>query len=64
MKRQSRSTGCPVQAELREAGAILSLTFQAIGRGTANVAVTEAGVKNVQLQPIPVSAPSLSINVQ
>jgi general secretion pathway protein D len=45
-------------------GPILSLTFQAIGRGTANVAVTEAGVKNVQMQPIPVSAPSISINVQ
>jgi general secretion pathway protein D len=45
-------------------GPILSLTFQAIGRGTSNVAVTEAGVKNLQLQPIPVSAPSVSIAVQ
>jgi general secretion pathway protein D len=45
-------------------GPILSLTFQAIGRGTSNVAVTEAGVKNLQLQPIPVSSPSVSINVQ
>ena len=45
-------------------GPILSLTFQAIGRGTSNIAVTEAGVKNLQLQPIPVSSPSVSINVQ
>ncbi|HYP07213.1 MAG TPA: cohesin domain-containing protein [Bryobacteraceae bacterium] len=45
-------------------GPILSLTFQAIGRGTSPVSVTDAGVKNLQLQPIPVSAPSMSITVQ
>ena len=41
-------------------GAILTLTFQAIGRGTSPVTVTDAGVKNLQMQPIPVSAPSMS----
>ena len=45
-------------------GAILNLTFQAIGRGTSPVAVTDAGVKNLQLQPIPVSAPSMTVIVQ
>ena len=45
-------------------GAILSLTFQAIGRGTSPVSVTDVGVKNLQLQAIPVSSPSMSITVQ
>ncbi len=45
-------------------GALLDLTFQAIGRGTSPVAVTDADVKNVQLQPITVSAPSMTVVVQ
>jgi general secretion pathway protein D len=45
-------------------GAILNLTFQAIGRGTSPVAVSDAEIKNVQMQSIPVSAPSMTIVVQ
>ena len=45
-------------------GTILSLTFQGVGRGTSTVTVSEAGVKNSQMQPIPVSAPAMSITVQ
>ena len=45
-------------------GRYSDLTFQAIGRGTSPVAVTDAGVKNVQMQPIPVSAPSMTVVVQ
>jgi general secretion pathway protein D len=45
-------------------GAILNLTFQAIGRGTSPISVSDVGVKNLQLQPIPVASPSMSITVQ
>lgn len=45
-------------------GAILELTFQAIGRGTSPVAITDAEVKNLQLQAIPVTPPSMTIAVQ
>jgi general secretion pathway protein D len=45
-------------------GAILNLTFQGIGRGNSVVSVSDAEVKNVQQQPIPVSAPSMAIAVQ
>jgi hypothetical protein len=45
-------------------GAILTLTFQAIGRGTSPVSISDVGVKNLQLQAIPVAAPSMSITVQ
>ena len=45
-------------------GAILDLTFQAIGKGASPVTITDAGVKNLQLQPIAVSAPSITITVQ
>jgi general secretion pathway protein D len=45
-------------------GAILNLTFQAIGRGTSPISVSDIGVKNLQLQPIPVASPSMSITVQ
>jgi general secretion pathway protein D len=45
-------------------GPILDLTFQAIGKGASPVTITDAGVKNLQLQPIAVSAPSMTITVQ
>lgn len=45
-------------------GAILNLTFEAIGRGTSTVSVSEAQIKNVQQQPITVTVPSVAIAVQ
>jgi general secretion pathway protein D len=45
-------------------GPVLTLTFQAIGRGTSPISVSDAGVKNLQLQPIPVSSPAMNITVQ
>jgi general secretion pathway protein D len=54
----------PGTGAVKGTGAILNLTFQSIGRGTSPVAVTDAGVKDAQMQPIPVSAPSMTIIVQ
>lgn len=45
-------------------GPLLQLTFTAVGMGTANVTVTEAGLKNSKQQPIPVQTPSVSVQVQ
>ncbi len=45
-------------------GAILNLTFEAIGRGTSTVTVSEAEIKNIQQQPISVTPPSTAIVVQ
>ena len=45
-------------------GAILNLTFEAIGRGTSSVTVSEAEIKNIQQQPISVTPPSTAIVVQ
>lgn len=45
-------------------GAIVNLTFQTIGRGSSPVTVSDAGIRNVQTQTIPVSAPSMTIEVQ
>lgn len=45
-------------------GVLLDLTFQAVGQGISPVTVIEAGVKNVQMQPIAVSSPSMTIAVQ
>jgi general secretion pathway protein D len=45
-------------------GALLTLTFQAVGRGTASVSVIDPGLKNTQMAPINVQAPSANIVVQ
>jgi general secretion pathway protein D len=45
-------------------GPLLQLTFTAVGKGTANVTVTEAGLKNSKQQPIAVQPPSISVEVQ
>ena len=45
-------------------GALLQLTFTAVGKGTTTVSVTEAPLKNAGQQPIVVQAPSVSVTVQ
>jgi general secretion pathway protein D len=45
-------------------GPLLSLTFEAVGPGTAQVSVADAALKNMQLQPVAAGAPSVSVTVQ
>lgn len=45
-------------------GVILTLQFQAVGRGTTTVSVVEPGLKNSQMQPINVTAPSATVTIQ
>lgn len=45
-------------------GPLLQLTFTAVGKGTGNVTVTEAGLKNSKRQPIAVQPPSVAVEVQ
>jgi general secretion pathway protein D len=45
-------------------GALLQLTFTAVGKGTTTVSVTEAPLKNLAKQPIAVQPPSVSVVVQ
>ena len=45
-------------------GALLSLTFQALASGTANISVTEAAFKNSQLQSIAAKAPPVSVEIR
>jgi general secretion pathway protein D len=45
-------------------GTLVTLTFQAVGKGTSQVSVTDISLKNSQLQPITAAPPSLSVVVQ
>jgi hypothetical protein len=45
-------------------GALLQLTFTAVGKGTTTVSVTEAPLKNSAKQTITVQPPSVSVVVQ
>lgn len=45
-------------------GALLTITFQAVGRGESTVAVTELGLKDSQLRPINTPPPAANITVQ
>ncbi len=54
----------PGSGGISGSGALVTLTFQAVGRGTSQVTVPDLGLKNSQMQPINAPAPSLSIVVQ
>ena len=54
----------PGTGSVSGSGALLNLTFQATGRGTTSVSIVDAGLKNLQMQPIPVPTPSVNIQVQ
>jgi general secretion pathway protein D len=45
-------------------GPLLQFTFTAVGKGTTNVSVTEAALKNSKQQPITVQAPPVSVTIQ
>jgi general secretion pathway protein D len=45
-------------------GALATFQFSVIGKGTTNVTVTEAGLKNSQLQAITVALPAAEVAVQ
>jgi general secretion pathway protein D len=45
-------------------GPLVNLVFDAIGKGTSQVTVSEAGLKNMELQPIEAGQPSVSVVVQ
>lgn len=45
-------------------GEILTLTFQAVGRGTSTVSVVDPSLRNMSLQPVIVAAPSVTVTVQ
>jgi general secretion pathway protein D len=45
-------------------GPLLQFTFTAVGKGTTNVSITQAGLKNSAQQPIAVPSPQVSVTVQ
>jgi general secretion pathway protein D len=45
-------------------GALATLSFTAIGKGTTKVTITDAAAKNTQLQPIAVTGPEANVTVQ
>ncbi len=45
-------------------GALATFSFNAIGKGNTSVSVTDFGIRNVQLQPIVVTAPEVPVVVQ
>ena len=57
----SRPPGSP---GISGSGALVSLSFQAVGRGMTTVTIPNLAVANSQGQPIPVGNPQLSITVR
>ncbi len=45
-------------------GPLLQFTFTAVGKGTTNVSITEAALKNSKQQPITLQAAPVSVVVQ
>jgi general secretion pathway protein D len=45
-------------------GQLVVLTFQAVGKGATSVAIVDAGLRNMQLQPVAVTPPVLNVVVQ
>jgi general secretion pathway protein D len=54
----------PGTGSVSGSGALLNLTFQAIGKGTATVSIADAELKNTQMLPIPIQSPAVTISVQ
>jgi len=51
-------------AGVNGSGALMQLTFTAVGKGETNVSVTDVNLRNSKQQPITVVAPSLPVSVQ
>ena len=45
-------------------GSLVKLTFQAVGKGSTSVSVAEANLRDVQMQPIKVETPAVTVNVE
>ena len=45
-------------------GALITLVFQAIARGSTQVTVAELNLRNSQMQPVPVAPPNLAVTVE
>jgi hypothetical protein len=45
-------------------GPLLQFTFTAVGKGTTNVTITEAALKNSKQEPITLQAPVVPVTVQ
>jgi general secretion pathway protein D len=54
----------PGTGGINGSGALVTLTFQTVGRGTSTVSLTDIGLKNSQMQPINAAIPSLTVTVQ
>jgi general secretion pathway protein D len=54
----------PGTAGMAGNGTLVTLSFQAIGKGTAQVTVTFLGVKNSQGQDVPATPPQLTVNIR
>jgi hypothetical protein len=54
----------PGTGGINGSGALVTFTFQAVGRGTSTVTLTDIGLKNSQMQPINTPVPSLTVTVQ
>ncbi len=45
-------------------GSLVNLVFQAIGKGSTTVSLTDLAVKDSKQQPVPVHSPVVSVNVE
>jgi general secretion pathway protein D len=54
----------PGSGGISGSGALITLTFQAVGRGTSTVTVNDMGLMNSTMQPISAAAPVLNVVVQ
>lgn len=57
----TRAAGAP---GVSGSGALMQFTFNAIGKGSTTIAVTEVNLKNSKQEPIAASGPSAVVNVQ
>jgi general secretion pathway protein D len=54
----------PGSSGVSGSGPLLDLTFEAVAPGTATVSIVDAGLQNLQLQPVKVNQPVMTIVVQ
>jgi hypothetical protein len=54
----------PGTGPVNGSGPLLNFVFDTVGKGNSQVTVSEAGLKNMELQPIEAGQPSLSVVVQ
>ena len=57
-------TRLPGASGISGPGALATLNFMAVGMGSGTISITEAGLKNSQLQPLPVTLGSARVTIQ